>query len=286
MKDNHQTRGGSLQPEFYGAYARYFVKYLQDMAGQGIMIDAITPQNEPLHPGNNPSMFMPATNQAVFIRNHLGPALQQAGLRTKIICYDHNADRPDYPLTILKDPQARPFVDGSAFHLYGGTIEALDQIHAAFPEKNLYFTEQWIGAPGNLPGDLAWHVDHLIVGASRHWCRTVLEWNLAADPEQQPHTEGGCDRCLGALTLAGDQVVRNPAYYIIAHASKFVRPGSRRIASNPVEGLANVAFKNPAGQIVLIVLNRRNSPFAFNIQSQSRVLTTTLPPGSIGTYVW
>jgi glucosylceramidase len=286
MKSNHHTRGGSLQPEYYAVYARYFVKYLQGMQAEGITIDAITPQNEPLHPGNNPSMFMPATNQAVFIKDHLGPVLQQAGLRTKIICYDHNADRPDYPLTILHDPQARPFVDGSAFHLYGGTIEALDQVHAAYPEKNLYFTEQWIGAPGNLPGDLAWHVDHLIVGASRHWCRTVLEWNLAADPEQQPHTDGGCDRCLGALTIAGDQVVRNPAYYIIAHASKFVRPGSLRIASNTVDGLANVAFKNPAGQTVLIVLNRRNNPCTFNVRSRGRVLTPTLPAGSVGTYVW
>jgi glucosylceramidase len=286
MKDNHQTRGGSLQPHYYEAYAGYFVKYLQGMQAHGISIDAITPQNEPLHPGNNPSMYMPATNQAMFIKNHLGPALQRAGLRTKIICYDHNADHPDYPLTILNDPQARPFVDGSAFHLYGGTIDALDQVHAAYPEKNLYFTEQWIGAPGNLPGDLGWHVDHLIVGASRHWCRTVLEWNMAADPDQQPHTDGGCDRCLGALTIAGNQVIRNPAYYIIAQASKFVRPGSLRIASTTVDGLANVAFKNPAGQTVLIVLNRKNNPSTFNVRSQDRMLTATLPAASVGTYVW
>ena len=286
MKDNHQTRGGSLRPEYAEAYARYLVKYLQAMQARGIALDAITPQNEPLHPGNNPSMFMPATNQAAFIRDQLGPALQKAGLRTKIICYDHNADRPDYPLTILNDPQARPYVDGSAFHLYRGNIEALDQVHAAYPEKNLYFTEQWVGAPGNLAGDLNWHVGHLIVGASRHWCRTVLEWNLAADPEQQPHTEGGCDRCLGALTIAGDQVVRNPSYYIIAHASKFVRPGSVRIDSTMVNGLANVAFRNPAGQTVLIVLNQKQNPVPFKIRQRGRVFGTTLPGASVGTYVW
>jgi len=286
MKDNHQTRGGRLLPEYYEAYARYFVKYLQGMQAEGITIGAITPQNEPLHPGNNPSMLMFATNEARFIKHDLGPALQQAGLRTRIICYDHNADRPDYPLTILNDPEARPYVDGSAFHLYAGQIEALDQVHDAYPEKNLYFTEQWIGAPGNLGGDLGWHVDHLIVGASRHWCRTVLEWNLANDPNQQPHTAGGCDRCLGALSIAGDQVVRNPAYYVIAHASKFVRPGSLRIASNPVDGLANVAFKNPAGQTVLIVLNRKNTPAAFNVRAHDQVLAATLPPVAVATYVW
>ena len=286
MKSNHQTKGGSLQTAFYDAYAQYFVKYIQGMKAAGITIDAITPQNEPLHPGNNPSMFMPATNQALFIKNHLGPAFHQAGLRTKIICYDHNADHPDYPLTILNDPQARPFVDGSAFHLYRGGIEALDQVHDAHPDKHLYFTEQWVGAPGNLRGDLAWHVGTLIVGASRHWCRTVLEWNLAADPSLKPHTEGGCDRCLGAVTIAGDKVVRNPAYYIIAHASKFVRPGSVRIASNVVDGLANVAFKNPAGQTVLIVLNRKNDTSSFNVRTQGRVIRLTLPAASVGTCVW
>jgi len=286
MKDNHQTRGGRLLPEYYEAYARYFVKYLQGMQAEGITIGAVTPQNEPLHPGNNPSMLMFATNEALFIKHHLGPALQKAGLRTKIICYDHNADRPDYPLTILNDPEARPYVDGSAFHLYAGQIEALDRVHDAYPKKNLYFTEQWIGAPGNLAGDLGWHVDHLIVGATRHWCRTVLEWNLANGPNQQPHTEGGCDRCLGAVTISGDQVVRNSAYYIIAHASKFVRPGSLRLASNTVDGLANVAFKNPVGQTVLIVLNRKSIPAAFNIRAHNQVLSATLPPASVATYVW
>jgi glucosylceramidase len=286
MKSNHQTRGGSLRPEYYAAYARYFVKYVQGMKAAGIRIDAITPQNEPLHPGNNPSMFMAATNQAEFIKKYLGPAFQSAGLHTKIICYDHNADRPDYPLTILNDPQARPFVDGSAFHLYGGKIEALDQVHDAYPEKNLYFTEQWIGAPGNLQGDLGWHIATLIIGASRHWCRTVLEWNLASDPKLEPHTDGGCDRCLGAITIAGDQVIRNPAYYILAHAAKFVRPGSVRLASSTVDGLANVAFKNPAGQTVLIVLNRRNNPSTFNVRSRGKTMTATLPPASVGTYVW
>src|SRR5208282_6922188 len=99
---------------------------------------------------------------------------------------------------------------------------------------------------GNLSGNLAWHTRMLIIGATRNWCRNVLEWNLAADPNHNPHTEGGCTRCLGAVTI-GDEITRNPAYYIIAHASKFVRPGSVRIASNIPAGLPNVAFKTPDG---------------------------------------
>lgn len=287
MKDNQDSKGGSLKREWYSAYARYFVKYIEAMRAEGITVEAITVQNEPLNPDNNPSLFMTATDQAEFIKRHLGPAFRKAGLATKIICYDHNADRPDYPLTILNDPEAKAFVEGSAFHLYAGNIDALSQVHNAHPDRSLYFTEQWTGAPGNLGGDLAWHVTELIVGATRNWCRTVLEWNLAADPQNRPHTDrGGCDRCLGAVTLEGDQVTRNPPYYVIAHASKFVRPGSVRIDSTALSELPNVAFRTPLGQTVLIVLNRQSSPQQFTLQSQTGVLSVKLPEGAVATYVW
>ena len=151
MKTNGNSKGGSLKPEFYDAYAQYFVKYIQGMQAEGIRIDAITVQNEPLHPGNNPSLLMLAEQQAEFIKNNLGPAFRAAKLDTKIIVYDHNADRPDYPITVLNDPEARQYVDGSAFHLYAGHIEALSKVHDAHPDKNLYFTEQWVGAKTSLP---------------------------------------------------------------------------------------------------------------------------------------
>ncbi|UOQ96438.1 glucosylceramidase [Hymenobacter sp. 5317J-9] len=286
MKTNGASKGGSLKPEFYDAYARYLVRYLQEMKAAGIRLDAITVQNEPLHPGNNPSLLMPADEQAAFIKRSLGPAFRAARLGTKILVYDHNADRPDYPLTILDDPEAAQYVDGSAFHLYAGPIEALSKVHAAHPEKNVYFTEQWIGAPGKFADDLAWHTGTLIIGATRNWARTVLEWNLAADPQQNPHTPGGCTQCLGALTLAGNAVTRNPAYYIVAHASKFVRPGSVRVASAEVDGLPNVAFRTPGGQHVLIVLNAGKTPRTFGLSHRGRQVAASLPAGAVGTYVW
>ncbi|WP_460607508.1 glycoside hydrolase family 30 protein [Hymenobacter terrigena] len=286
MKTNDASKGGSLKPEFYDAYARYFVKYIAGMKAQGIRIDAITIQNEPLHPGNNPSLLMLAEQQAEFIKKSLGPTFRKAKVDTKIIVYDHNADRPDYPLTILNDAEAAQYVDGSAFHLYAGPIEALGKVHDAHPEKNVYFTEQWIGAPGKFPGDLAWHTRTLIIGATRNWARTVLEWNLAADPQQNPHTPGGCTECLGAITLAGNAITRNPAYYIVAHASKFARPGSVRIASTLPDKLPNVAFRTPTGQHVLVVLNDGAAAQPFNIRQGGRQVAATLPAGAVGTYVW
>ncbi|SFD08177.1 glucosylceramidase [Chitinophaga sp. CF118] len=285
MKTGGSFVGGSLKPEYYAAYAQYFVKYIQAMKAEGITIDAITPQNEPLHGGNNPSMVMQATEQADFIKNHLGPAFRIAGINTKIIAYDHNADRPDYPATVLGDVDAKPFVDGSAFHLYGGDIGALTQIHNAFPDKNVYFTEQWVGGPGDFTADLKWHVSTLIIGATRNWSRNVLEWNLAADAAYKPHTDGGCTTCLGALTI-GSGVSRNVSYYIIAHAAKFVRPGSVRIGSEFTSQLENVAFKTLDGKRVLIVLNSGSTPQTFNIWSNGKIVTTTLNNGAVGTYIW
>ena len=286
MKTNNNSKGGSLKPEYFDAYAKYFVKYIQGMKAEGIIIDAITIQNEPLHPGNNPSMYMTAEDQALFIKRSLGPAFANANITTKIIVYDHNADRPDYPLAIFKDPEAAKYVDGSAFHLYGGTIDALTPVHNAFPDKNLYFTEQWVGAPGNLAGDLAWHVRTLIIGATRNWCRNVLEWNLAADAQSDPHTIGGCDKCLGTITINGNVVTRNPAYYILAHASKFVRPGSVRIDSNSTVSLPNVAFKTPDGKKVLIVQNNSGAKKEFHLGFNGKSVSATLEQGAVGTYIW
>ena len=130
---------------FYGTYYNYVIP---------ITSDAITIQNEPLHPHNNPSMLMLAEEQANFIKYYLGPIFESKNIKTKIIIYDHNVDRIDYPIAILDDQEARQYIDGSAFHLYAGDINDLSNVHMAHPDKNLYFTEQWIGAPGNFSEDL------------------------------------------------------------------------------------------------------------------------------------
>jgi glucosylceramidase len=286
MKTNGDTRGGSLKPEYYTAYAKYLVKYIQEMKKNGITIDALTIQNEPLHPGNNPSLLMVAEDQKVFVRDHLGPQFEKNSIITKIIVYDHNADRPDYPITILNDKEAAKYIDGSAFHLYGGTIDAVSSVHEAHPDKNLYFTEQWVGAPGDFKKELDWHIENLIIGAPRNWCKTVLEWNLAADENQDPHTDrGGCDRCLGAVTITGDKVTREPAYYIIAHASKFVRPGSVRVDSNIISGLPNVAYKTPDGKIAAIIQNTSKEDKTIDVNAGSKTATITLKAGAVSTLV-
>ncbi|MCJ7468071.1 MAG: glucosylceramidase, partial [Maribacter sp.] len=247
---------------------------------------AMTVQNEPLHPGNNPSLLMLAEQQADFIEHHLGPAFISNAIKTKIIIYDHNADRPDYPLAILNDPDAARYIDGTAFHLYGGTIDALTQVHTAFPEKNIYFTEQWIGAPGNFATDFTWHIENLVIGAPKNWAKTVLEWNLAADENEEPHTDrGGCVGCLGALTIIGDHIVRNPAYYIIAQASKFVPSGSVRIGSTEVPNIPNVAYRTPTGSLVVVLQNKDTRDKNVVIGFDQKAVSLQMPKGAVATLV-
>ncbi|MGZ8549818.1 MAG: glycoside hydrolase family 30 protein [Chitinophagaceae bacterium] len=286
MKDNNNSVGGSLQPQYYDVYAQYFVKYIQQMKAEGITIDAITPQNEPLHPGNNPSLSMTAEQQRDFIKNSLGPAFQAANITTKIIVYDHNCDKPEYPITILNDPASKAFVDGSAFHLYAGDISALSTVHNAHPDKHVYFTEQWTSSTGGFEGDLKWHIKNVVIGSMRNWSRTALEWNLANDPAFGPHTPGGCTQCKGALTIGNGSVLKNVSYFIIAHASKFVPAGSVRVASNNSGSLYSVAFETPGKKKVLVVLNDGTSPASFNLKFKDKWTTTVLPAGSVGTYVW
>jgi len=285
MKDNGSSIGGSLQPQYYSVYAQYFVKYIQAMRAKGITINTITPQNEPQHGGNNPSMVMSATQEADFIKNHLGPAFQAASITTKIIIWDHNCDNPNYPITILNDAAAKQYVSGSAFHLYNGDISALSTVHTAHPDKDLYFTEQWTGANSSFDGDLKWHVKNVIIGSMRNWSKVALEWNLANDGGYNPHTPGGCTECKGAITLDG-AINRNVSYYIIAHASRFVPPGSVRIESNNVATIFNAAFKTPDGKKVLIVINDGTAAASFNIKFKGKIAIASLSAGTAATYVW
>ncbi len=287
MKDNGSSIGGHLLKEYYGVYANYFVKYIKEMKKEGITIDAITPQNEPLHPGNNPSLEMFANEQADFIKNHLGPAFRNEGITTKIVIYDHNADRPDYPIAILSDPTVAQYVDGSAFHLYGGDINALQGIHDTFPDKNLYFTEQYTASNGDFGGDLNWHLRNVIIGSMRNWSKTALEWNLANDSKFEPYTPGGCNTCKGAITINNSSsYTKNVAFYIIGHASKFVPQGSTRISSTETSDIKSVAFLQPSGKLTLIVQNGSAKSENFNIRLNGKWATVSLDAGAVGTYVF
>jgi glucosylceramidase len=285
MKSNHNIQGGRLQDQYYDVYARYFVKYIQGMKKHGITIDAITVQNEPFNDGNTPSNQFLAKEELNFIKNNLGPAFKAAGIKTKIILYDHNCDAPEYPISILTDPGANQYVDGSGFHLYAGPITAMGKVHEAFPNKNLYFTEMMAVSRNDF--NVANPTERIVIGATRNWSRNVILWNIAADPQNKPHTDnGGCASCQGAITIDGDKVSRNLAYYTIGHVSKFVPANSVRIDSSLPDGLSDVAFTTPDGKTVLVVANKGKSAQTFKIVYNDKTVIAQLGAASVATYVW
>lgn len=292
MKTNGNMVGGKLRTDCYDVYGDYFVKYIQAMGAQGIPIKAVTPQNEPLYgTAAYPCMDMQAEEQLEFIKSSLGPKLRAAGLDTKIIIYDHNWDRPDYPITILNDADARQYVEGSGFHAYGGQVSAMSQVHNAHPDKGLYFTEisggDWAT---DFSDNLMWNMSNIFIGTTRNWSKNVLLWNLALDEDHGPRNNG-CGDCRGVVTInSGSGVVtKNVEYYSLAHFTKFVRPGATRISSKVGVGISNVdavAFQNADGTKVIVAANYGNADQAFTIKQNNKFITYTLQGKSVATIVW
>ena len=289
MKSTDSLNGGLLLPQFLQSLADYHVKFVQAYAEANLPIDAITPQNEPLHMSlAYPTMLMLPSQQQALLRDHLGPTFRAAGLTTRIVIFDHNWDLSNYPLQVLADPAAAAFADGIAFHCYGGDVAAQSLLHNAHPDKGIWFTEcsggRW--AP-EFAGSVSWNMHNLVMGNFRNWGNSLLLWNLALDENDGPQN-GGCTNCRGVVTI--DQTTRavtyNLEYYVLGHVSKFVEPGAYRIASTP-GGAAipdNVAFLNPDGSMVLIVQADTATTFAVDWNGQH--FSYSLPSQGTVTFTW
>ncbi|MEH7480968.1 glycoside hydrolase family 30 beta sandwich domain-containing protein [Neobacillus drentensis] len=257
MKTSGSMIGGELKAECYEVYADYFVKYIQAYSEQGLPIYAITPQNEALYvPEHYPGMLMLPERQADFIKNYLKPNFLKYGLETKILCYDHNWDRPDYPLAVIDE--VGDAVDGVAWHWYGGKPVAQHQVHMAYPDKEVHFTEgsggEWI--PAFEPAFS--NVLRTGIEILRNDSKSFVLWNMALDEENGPSVPGfGLSTCRGVVTIEQQSkaLTYTLDYYALAHFSKFVQPKAVRIASSNSEEIRSVAFKNTDGSIVTILFN-------------------------------
>lgn len=298
MKSNGSYVAGRLKPDCYEAYARYFLKYIETMRAHGIHVSAVTPQNEPQNPKNEPSMVMSAAEQADFIRGYLGPTLRGSAPDTEILCWDHNCDGADYPLAVLGDVGARPYIAGVAWHLYNGSPEAMSHVRAQYPDKKVYFTEQWVSAKDDFMGALRWHTKNVIIGTLRNWAQTALEWNLASDPRYALHTRLGAVGALGGVTIGiapkhhhgavalHATIKRNPGYYLMAHSARFIRPGSVRVHSSELDQLPNVTCLTPGSRIVMVVTNEAPAAKRFRVQHRGAHATLELRPGDVATLRW
>lgn len=290
MKSSGSLIKGTLLPRFYGSFAEYFRRWIQAYEAEGLPIFAITLQNEPhFEPEDYPGMRLSPPQRAELIGRHFGPLFARHGIRAEIWDWDHNWDDPNSPLTVLADTLARRYVTAIAWHCYGGEISAQTLVHDRHPDKDTYFTECSGGEWAPVWADnFKWNVSKMVIGNARGWAKGVALWNLALDENHGPH-HGGCGDCRGLVTInsATGEVVRNPEYYALGHASRFARPGAVRIESSAPTGLETVAFRNvDDGSIALIVLNSTAVASRFSVRMRGRSFAASLPGGGVATLVW
>jgi glucosylceramidase len=315
MKTSGSLVGGRLidDPPIYDAYARYFVKFLRAYREAGVPVYAVTVQNEPQnrHPNGYPGTDMPVAQEAKLVEA-LGPKLRRAHLDTRILGYDHNwSEHPDdiastppgedpgteYPSDLLSSDAGR-WIAGTAFHCYAGDPSRQTDLHDAFPDEGVWFTEcSGSHGPDDPPAQvfsdtLKWHARNLVLGVTRNWGKTVVNWNLALDPSGGPH-HNGCATCTGVVTVGpGQSVTENAEYFTLGHLARFVRPGAVRIASTSwgTTGwngeIMDAAFRNPDGSTALVVHNENDDPRTFAVDEGGRSFDYTLPGGALATFTW
>jgi glucosylceramidase len=292
LGSNPQTKEEShLRQEFYAAFANYLIKSIQGYEAAGVPVWALSVENEPLYaPPTYSGMKMDAAEQATFFGDALAPALAAAGLKTKVMAYDHNWDRPDYPETVLRGPKAGALAAGTAWHHYAGDTAVMTRNHEEFPEKGEWVTESSGGTwqKGNVLAEEAGE----LIASTRNWARSYVLWALATDQNHGPFV-GGCDTCRGLVTIdlsdpEKPQVKPELDYYVLGHASKFLEPGAVRIASDEPDGthIKDVAFRNTNGSIVLYALNDGGEAQTLRIEFHTKIVAAMIPAGSLATFVW
>ena len=292
--------GGRLRPKYYGIYGEYFVKFIQTMAANGVRIHAVSPQNEPLNWGNSASLYMEWEEQRDFVKTALGPQMKAAGLSTKIYAFDHNYNydniesQKNYPGKIYEDAAASQYLAGAAYHNYGGNREELLNIHQAYPEKELLFTETSIGtwnSGRDLSKRLMEDMEEVALGTINNWCKGVIVWNLMLDNDRGPNREGGCQTCYGAVDINNSDyktIIRNSHYYIIAHLSSVVKPGAVRIATTGYtdNGITCSAFENTDGTYAFVLINNNEKSKKITVSDGQRHFAYDVPGKSVTSYRW
>lgn len=296
---------GQLNPAYYQDYATYFVKFIQAMEKEGFMIESTTIQNEPLNRGNSASLFMTWQEQRDFIKTALGPAFKAAGIKTKIVAYDHNynydypdkeecADQVGYPEHIYADADAAQYIDGAAFHAYGGDKSEMLRIHTVRPDKNLYFTEISIGEWGDgysFANDLMWNMREVGIGTINNFCKAVMVWNLMLDENHAPYRPHGCNMCLGAIDISSKDyktMVKNSHYYAMGHLSKVIKPGAFRIETKGMQqdGVYYTAVLNPDGTYGLVLQNDTDAEVDIRVSADEQTFNCKVPSRSVSSFIW
>jgi len=293
MKDNDDMlHGGKLKPEYYESWANYYVKFIHAYEKEGIAVWGLTVQNEPLAKQAWESCIYTAEEERDFVKNYLGPALEDAGLNAKkIIIWDHNRSvMYQRASVVLDDPAAAKYVWGVGFHWYvGDNFENVKRVKESYPQTHLLFTEGCNG-PFDYSKINDWQWGELYARSMIHDFNNGAEgwtdWNVLLDERGGPnHVQNFCFAPIHANTKTGELHYMN-AFYYIGHFSKFIRPGAKRIIStSSTDNLLTTAFLNQDGTIAVVVLNLSDQALTFNLQLGGKATSTRSPAHSIITLV-
>lgn len=288
MKANGSMLGGSMRKKNLAVYAQYFVKFLQAYAAEGVPIQAVTSQNEvdTDQDGRMPACLWGQEYEIEFIGQHLGPALQSAGLPTKIWLLDHNYNLWGRVICSLDDPDVRRFCNSVAWHCYVGSPDMISKVRAAHPEANMHWTE---GGPDYTSPTYAtdWTLwAKTFCDALQNWCSSITGWNLALDEKGRPNI--GPFPCGGLVTIHSQtkEIARSGQYWALAHFARSIRRGAKRIGSACNSStLSHIACQNVAGPTVVIVVNPEQAR-AVTLRAGSNLANLRLAGDSVTTLVW
>ena len=291
MKTNGKmTHGGSLLPSRRDTWAQALCDWIQVSQDAGISVWGLTVQNEPAAKQVWESCLYSAEQERDFVRDHLGPALQAAGLGHKrLLIWDHNRDAVYHRAqALLSDPETARYIWGTGFHWYSGDqFENLNRLHHAFPDKHLFFTEGcWEGGVKLGRWDRGERYAHHIIGDLNHWTVGWLDWNLALDQHGGPnHVGNWCDAPIIVDTQRCTWT-KQSSYWYIGHFSRYLLPGARRLLSTQAgNGLESVAARNPDGSLVLVVCNHSDQPLSAALRIDGVWAELTVPAHAIQTLI-
>lgn len=299
MKDtNNMLQGGKLLPEYADTWATYYTKFIKAYEKEGIPIWGISVQNEPMAKQTWESMIFTAEEERDFLKNHLGPTMEKAGLGDKkIIVWDHNRDLINYRTNvILSDPDAAKYVWGVGFHWYetwtgGKPLYAnVAEVSKAFPNVKLMLTEATVEKfdasryqywpNGERYGDS-------IINDFNSGAVGWTDWNILLDDKGGPNHVGNfCLAPVHADTKTG-KLIFTPSYYYLGHFAKFFRPGAERVSATSSRSvLQTTAFKNTDGTLATVVMNNSDTPVSYRYYVGAQETKVTIPAHAIQTLVY
>jgi glucosylceramidase len=282
------NHGGQLRPECRRAWAHCFVRFIRAYEAEGVPIWGVTVQNEPMARQRWDSCLVSAEEERDFVRDHLGPALQAAGLsHVKIVIWDHNRDlMVERASVVYGDPDAAQYVWGTGFHWYGADhFDHVQLVHDAWPGKALLFTE---GCQEGGPHIGAWEVGERyacsIINDLNRWTVGWIDWNLLLDERGGPNHAGNFCSAPILADRAQGSLMHQSAYWVLGHFSRFIRPGAQRVlcASSRAD-IEATAFRDPDGDVAAVALNRHAHHVGMRLSVDGAAWAIDLPPHSIST---